>query len=176
MALSLAANLADRELAKSAAKVMVYGIGLSLIVALVIGLIINVDPYSPEIVSRTEVGIFDLVLALASGAAGVLAYTSGVSSALVGVMVAVSLLPPLVTSGMLIGAGNFLPGLAAALLFLANMICINLAGVVVFRIQGIGPLSWWEEARAQKASRYSILALLLLVLLLAGAIVVSREI
>lgn len=176
VALSLAANLADRKLALSAVKVLAFGIGLSLAVALIIGLLIDVDPSSPEIASRTTVDIFDLVLALASGAAGVLAYTSGVSSVLVGVMVAVALLPPLVTAGMLIGAGQFQPGLAAALLFLTNMICINLAGVVVFRIQGIGPLSWWEEANAKKASHYSILALLALVLLLAGAIVASHQI
>jgi uncharacterized hydrophobic protein (TIGR00341 family) len=127
-----------------------------------------VNPQTPEIFSRTEVGLSDIVLALASGAAGALAFTSGLSAALIGVMVAVALLPPLVTLGLLVGAGEFRMALGAMLLFLTNIICVNLAGVATFLFQGIRPLSWWEAAKAKKATYYAIVlwAFLLTVLII----------
>jgi uncharacterized membrane protein len=111
----------------------------------------------------------DVALALASGAAGALAFTTGASSALIGVMVAVALLPPLVTCGLLFGAGHGAMAMGALLLFLTNMICINLAGVATFLLQGIRPLSWWEAKVARKAT---LRAMLLWVVLLAALVIV----
>ncbi len=54
---------------------------------------------------RTKVGLDAIVIALASGSAGVLAFTTGVSTILIGVMVAVALLPPLVALGCIWGQG-----------------------------------------------------------------------
>lgn len=67
-------------------------------------------------------------------------------------MVAVALLPPLVAVGMLAGSGHFLQAMGAFMLFAVNLICVNLAGVVTFIIQGVRPRTWWEAERAKKAS------------------------
>ena len=64
------------------------------------------DLASEELLARTDVGFDGVVLALASGAAAVLSLTSGVASALVGVMVAVALLPPTATLGMMLATGQ----------------------------------------------------------------------
>lgn len=72
-------------------------------------------------------------------------------------MVAVALVPPLVTSGMLLGSGYPAKGFDAFLLVVINMICINLAGVATFLVQGIRPINWWEAARAKKAARMTLL-------------------
>lgn len=85
VALSLAANLSDTELAFKSAKVLLIGVSIALAVSFAAGLVFHIDPASAEISSRTTVDMFDLILALASGAAGSLAFTSGVPSALVGV-------------------------------------------------------------------------------------------
>ena len=61
---------------------------------------------NPEIVNRTFVGWGDIVLALAAGSAGSLAFTTGVSGAVIGVMIAVALLPPLIAAGVLLGLGE----------------------------------------------------------------------
>jgi hypothetical protein len=37
-----------------------------------------------------------------------------------------------------------------------NLICVNLAGVTTFLVQGIHPASWWEKDRAVKATRIAI--------------------
>ncbi len=116
----------------------------------------EVDINTPEILSRTSAGYSDICLALASGCAGVLAFTSGASSTLIGVMVAVALLPPLTVFGILIGSGNFHEALGALLLLATNIICINLAGVTTFISQGIRPNNWWEANKAKQASKKAI--------------------
>jgi len=167
VALSLATTLGDFSLGRSALKTTLLGLAIALALSVSLGLTLEVNPQTPEIFSRTEVGLSDIVLALASGAAGALAFTSGLSAALIGVMVAVALLPPLVTLGLLLGAGEFRMALGAMLLFLTNIICVNLAGVATFLFQGIRPLSWWEAAKAKKATHYAIVlwAFLLTVLI-----------
>ncbi|MDF1678774.1 MAG: DUF389 domain-containing protein [Legionellaceae bacterium] len=63
-----------------------------------------------------------------------------------------ALLPPLVVCGLLLGAGYGVLSLGAFYLFLMNLVCVNLAGVGMFLLQGIRPLSWWEKKRATKAT------------------------
>lgn len=164
VALSLATTLWDTSLIKNSLKTSLAGIFASLGLSVVLGVILDVDPQLSEISSRTSPGLGDIVLALASGSAGALAFTTGISASLIGVMVAVALLPPVVTGGMLLGAGHLSLALGALLLLLSNIICINLAGVVTFLAQGIQPRNWWE---AKKAKKYTARAILLWIFLLA---------
>jgi uncharacterized membrane protein len=60
-------------------------------------------------------------------------------------MVAVAMLPPLVTSGLLLGGGQAPLAVGALSLFLMNLICVNLAGVTTFLVQGIRPATWCRE-------------------------------
>ncbi|MCL7489432.1 MAG: TIGR00341 family protein [Desulfobulbaceae bacterium] len=157
VALSLAVTLGDDELGRNASKTNLAGVVLAFVVSLSIGYFAYVDPNQPEIFSRTIVSYADIILALASGVAGALAFTTGAPAALIGVMVAVALIPPLVTSGMLFGSGFVYKAVDAFLLFLINMICINLAGVVTFLVQGIRPINWWEANKAKKSTRTAVL-------------------
>lgn len=168
VALSLATTLGDYELGTNAIKTNLTGITLSFLVSLAIGFFLNINPHQPEILSRTVVGYGDIILALASGIAGALAFTSGVSTTLIGVMVAVALIPPLVVSGLLLGSGILNKSLDAFLLLTTNMICINLSGMLVFILQGIRPNNWWDAAKAKKATRIaiSIWTVLLIILIL----------
>ena len=150
MALSLATTLADVKLARLSIRTLTIGILLASALSLTLGYLLNVDPGTPEIAARTEVGLGDVGLALASGIAGALFLTIGVSTALVGVMLAVALLPPLVTFGLLIGSGNYDLATDALLLFMTNLICVNLAGVLTFVAQGVWPRAWWEADRARR--------------------------
>jgi len=76
--------------------------------------------------------------------------TTGLSSVLVGVMVAVALLPPLTTAGIMLGAGY--PGLAinAGLLLLVNIVCVNLSAKIVFLSKGVAPRTWYQQQAAKK--------------------------
>lgn len=167
VALSLAATLGDGDLGKNALKTIAAGILFSFVVSVFLGIFLIIDPATPEIQSRTIVSLADIILALASGVAGAMAFTSGMSSALIGVMVAVALMPPLVTSGLLLGAGYFVGAVDAALLLTTNTICINLAGIGTFLAQGIQPINWWEakKAKTMTSKAISVWVFLLLVLL-----------
>ncbi|MEX0856131.1 MAG: TIGR00341 family protein [Gemmatimonadota bacterium] len=167
VALSMATTLADAELAGRAIRANILGAAVALAIAIGIGFFVTLDPTVNEIASRTRVGLPDLGLALAAGSAGALAFTSGVSATLIGVMVAVALLPPLVVFGLLLGAGFPALAMSALLLAVTNVICVNLAGVGTFLAQGIRPLDWWEAERARRAS---IVALVIWIGLL-GALV-----
>jgi len=158
IALSLGTTLGDMDLTKLSLKAIAEGILIALVLSVMLGFLIHVDPNITEITSRTHIGLAHVVLALASGFAGALAFTAGVPASLVGVMVAVALLPPLVTMGLLVGAGLFVQAWGAFLLLLTNMICVNLAGVISFRWQGISPNTWWEENLAKRATNVSLVA------------------
>lgn len=172
MASGLGAALGDLSLLRHALLTSLIGIATTLALSTLIGIWLHVDPATSEVASRTHVNMGDLVVALASGCAGALAFTTGVSVTLIGVMVAVALLPPLVTSGLLFGSGEMILALGALSFFLVNLICVNLASVAIFLIQGVHPLSWWEKDRAVKATRIAIalwtamLAILIAVLVL----------
>ncbi|HHB76506.1 MAG TPA: TIGR00341 family protein [Desulfobulbus sp.] len=172
VAFALANTLGDTELGWNGVKTTLLGLILAIVIGTVIGLAVHVAPDNAAIEARTHLGWSDLLLALASGSAGVLALTGGGKLSLVGVMVAVALMPPLVTGGLLLGSGLYQQGFSALNLALANIICINLAGVVTFHLQGISPSTWWEKDKARRASRRATIVLVVLLLLLAGVLLV----
>lgn len=173
--LALAATLADRKLAWKATLANAGGSGLSLALAVGIGLFLEVDPSIPAIASRSVIDYQSLVLALAAGAAGTLAFTRGLAGAVIGVMVAVALLPPLASAGLLLGAGHLRPAVGAFLLTAGNLVSINLAGVVTFLLQGVRPRTWWEVERAKKAALRAAAVWLALLLALLGIIALGGE-
>jgi uncharacterized hydrophobic protein (TIGR00341 family) len=156
VALALATTLGDFGLMRKALKTNLVGLATALVFAVLVGAVVpEVD--SAEILSRTKAELADIVLALAAGAAGALAFTSGVPATLVGVMVAVALLPPLVTAGLRLAAGDMAHAGGAFLLLMANVICVNLAAVLTFLVRGVGPRTWWEADKAKRATRKAVL-------------------
>jgi uncharacterized hydrophobic protein (TIGR00341 family) len=151
MALALGTTLGDLSMLRRAVLTDFFGIALVILFSIIIGALVHVDTAVAQLASNMRVGMGNIAVALASGCAGALAFTTGVSAMLVGVMVAVSLLPPLVTFGLLLGSGQSDLAVKAFFLFMMNLICINLAGVITFLAQGVRPTTWWEKSRASKA-------------------------
>jgi uncharacterized hydrophobic protein (TIGR00341 family) len=174
VALALAATLADTALARRAAVTGLAGLTVALGLSVAVGALVTVDPTVDAIASRTRPATSDVVLALAAGTAGAFAFTSGFPQAVIGVMVAVALLPPLVIFGLLLGAG--LPALAvgAFLLLALNVVCVNLAGVATFLVQGVRPAGWWEARRARTTVRRAVLVWATLLVVLAAVLWASR--
>ncbi len=171
MGLSLATTLADSDLAKKASKTAAIGILLSFVVSVALGLILTVNPETPQLAARTDIGLLQVVLALAAGSAGALAYTKALSSAVIGVMVSLALVPAIAASGLLIGSAYFTKGFQALVLFFINLICINLSGVLTFITQGFEPSSWWEAGKARRLTKKALIVWLsLLAILIAGII------
>ena len=175
VAMALGVTLGDIKLLRRGTITSLVGMTVTLAVALAVGLTVAIDPLVSAILTRSQVNLSDLVLALAAGSAGTFAFTAGASSAVIGVMVAVALMPPLVAFGMLLGSGHFAMAIGALLLVSANVICIWLSGMATFLMQGVRPRNWWEEARAKTAQRYAIGFSATLLIILAGIIWWTRE-
>jgi len=175
VALCLATTLGDIKLARRAMKANLLGIFVALFFSAVLGFVVDVDTGIHEIKSKTEVSMGDIALALAAGAAAALSFTTRAHSALIGVMVAVALLPPLVVLGLLLGSGEWELAQGALLLLLVNIIGINLSGVMVFLAQGIQPLHWWEANKAKKATRIAVTLWTILLVVLAVVILLSQR-
>ena len=177
LAFALAAALGDLPLMAHALKTGLAGFGLALILAIAIGALgafgpLNID--STELISRTYVDLDGVVLALTSGAAAVLSLTTGLPTALVGVMVAVALLPPTATLGMLLGAGRFDWAVGAGMLLAVNIVCVNLAANLVFMIKGVKPRTWLEKRKARQSNILTIVVWLVSLLVLLASILILR--
>ncbi|MES9882054.1 MAG: TIGR00341 family protein [Sedimenticola sp.] len=168
IALAFAASLGDGKFMLRALKTNISGVALAFGLALTIGMIWPVGLDSQEIVSRTSVGLDDVVLALASGAAAVISLTTGLSTTLVGVMVAVALLPPTATVGLLLGSGQSVLAGGAALMLAVNVICVLLSAMLVLLIRGVKPRTWYEKTQAKQSTTfYTLLWASLLLMLIA---------
>lgn len=170
IALAFATSLGDRQLMWEAFKTDLVGLSIALTVSLFIGLVWPVNLASQEIMARTDVGMDGVALALASGAAAVLSLTTGLSVTLVGVMVAVALLPPTATLGMLLGSGQAGLAVGAALLLAVNLVCVLLAAKVAFLVKGVKPRTWIERNRAKQSVVIYISLWAVLLLALIGVI------
>ncbi len=147
--LALGVTLGDFSLILRALRENILRIGAALVFAVIVGIIFNIDPHVSEIVSRTSISYTDIVIALAAGAAGALALSTGAPATLIGVMVAAALMPPLVVTGMLSALGDYSGALGALQLLAVNLISINLAGVLTFLCVGIRPGSRDDITKAR---------------------------
>ncbi len=173
MALALGTTLGDLKMTRTAIRSNLIGLSLALAISLLFGWFVHPDSMGDEMAARTVVDLGDVLLALASGAAGAIAFTSGAPATIVGVMVAVALLPPTAACGMLAGAGGWGESGRAAVLAATNVVCINLSATGVFFIQGVRPSSsaWIEKDKARKASIKALLMWTIALLALACLIV-----
>jgi len=167
LALALGTALGDTELMWKAFKTGLAGMSLALVLSILIGIFWPLNIESRELLARTYVGLDSAVLAMASGAAAVISLTSGIPSILVGVMVAVALLPPAATMGLMLGAGQTDLAYGAAFLLAVNIVAINLSAKLGFMIQGIKPRTWLEKKKAKQSMQsYIIIWVLTLATLL----------
>ncbi len=172
LAFSLATALGDLSLMWRATKTALAGLGVGFGFAAAIALIIPINLESVELMSRTIIGPEVMILALASGAAAALSMSTGLSSALVGVMVAVALLPPSVASAVFLGVGDYTNAASAALLLAINVVCTVLSAQFIFVWKGVRPRLWMAQQKAAKAVKVN--AALWLTLLAVLVVLASR--
>lgn len=153
LAFGLGTALGDLSLMKNSLKTLFAGVFLAISLSVFMGVVWPFPLTSPELISRTDAGLDSIALAFASGAAAALSLSTGLPSVLVGVMVAVALLPPAATFGLMLGHARIDLAAGAALLLAVNVVSVNLACKLVFLIKGVRPRTWWEKEKANKAMR-----------------------
>ncbi len=172
---ALGTTLGDLKLGWRSLQTTALGVLVSIVLSIAMGAILQAQPEGAEIVGRTTVGMADVALALAAGVGAAMSFTSGLSSSLLGVMVAVALMPPTVAAGLLLGGGHPEEAVGALLLLATNVVCVNLAAVSTFWAQGIRPAQMWEADRAARATKRAIVAWGVLVAGVITLILIARK-
>lgn len=114
----------------------------SIAIAAAIGLFARgaLDPIPAEVMARTRPNLLDLGIAAAAGAAGAYAYVrKQASDALAGAAIAVALVPPLSTVGLMAASMEFRLASGALLLFTVNVAGVLASGAATFLVAGLAP-------------------------------------
>ncbi|MEL7492258.1 MAG: TIGR00341 family protein [Pseudomonadota bacterium] len=174
LAFAFAAALGDAALLFKSARTALSGLAIGAGLSVLFGAFLPINFESPELTARTILGLDTVALALASGGAAALSIAAGLPSALVGVMVAVALLPPSAAAGLYLGGGDLESAFRAAMLLAVNVVCVNLAALSIFAYKGVRPRTWLERVSAGRATRVNIGVLIFLLIVLVAAIALSE--
>jgi uncharacterized hydrophobic protein (TIGR00271 family) len=131
------ATLDFREI-KRTAFALGMGSAISVMLSVVLVSISPVQTITAEIAARTQPTLFDLLVALLSAVAGAYALVRGRGGTVVGVAIAIALMPPLVVVGFGIATWNWTVFAGSLLLFLTNAVTIALTAALVARAYGFG--------------------------------------
>ncbi len=175
MAASVGTVVVDDDLFARGVKLQVVGLAVSIASAAAFAWLVKtvhlIPPFTdvtaiPQVRSRLYPDFLSLVVALGAGVAGAISLTAGISSAIVGVMIAVALIPPAATVGIGIAWGKPVVSLGSGVLVLVNLLSINLAALVVLRYSGYRPTNWFqlEEARGATVRRIGVLVVAIVAL------------
>jgi uncharacterized hydrophobic protein (TIGR00271 family) len=170
LGVSLASVTGRQSLFERASVALLEGALAAIGLSILVGLMGRAMPLTAlgtlpaEVLARTRPTPFDLVIALAGGAAASYALAQpAVSAALPGVAIATALMPPLCTIGIGIAFGRWDVAGGALLLFLTNLTAIALAGIAVFAALGFRPLRAAETAQQVRSSLVTAAILVLVV-------------
>lgn len=172
VALAFGTTVGDLKMVRNSLRTAVVGTLIAFAISVVWGVI---DTGVRDIQHDIFIEYRDIALALTCGFAGVLSLMMGQATSLVGVMVAAALLPPLMRAGLFLGGQLWFPALNSFLIYMANIICVNIAGILTFYLAGIRPKFWWEEKTARKHRVRALLIWTGMLLLLAGTIFLIRR-
>lgn len=129
---------------------LAIGAALAVLFCALVVLVSPLQSVTSEIAARTRPNLFDLGVAIFSGLAGTYAMIRGRQGAIVGVAIAVALMPPLAVMGFGLATWN-LPILGGStFLFMTNLMAIAISAAVLARIYGFGsrlsPKQNWAQA------------------------------
>jgi uncharacterized hydrophobic protein (TIGR00341 family) len=175
MATAVGTVIDDREMFREGLKLQAVGLGIAVVAAAAfagLARVTNVIPPGTDVLAISQVkgrltpDFLSLAVALGAGVAGAASLASGVSAAIVGVMIAAALVPPLGVIGIGIAWG--LPGivLGSTVLVLVNVLSINVTALAVLWYRGYRPDHWFREDDARSATRKRVGALVAAILVL----------
>jgi len=117
----------------------IIGILICIGISFIFGLLPLAMEPTPEMISRSQPNLLDLLVAIFAGLAGAYAMVDErISPSLPGVAIATAIAPPLANSGLCFAMGEIAYGFGSLLLFLANFFSILIASAIIFSATGMG--------------------------------------
>ncbi|MBI2279843.1 MAG: DUF389 domain-containing protein [Bacteroidetes bacterium] len=146
------------------------GLGTAVLISFVIStLYFLITPFGDvqsELIARTRPNLLDVLVAIFSGIALIVAKTqkSTVASAIYGVAIATALMPPLCTAGYGLANGNWVFFLGAFYLFLINSVFITLSTWLVVKYLKFPTTTYMNPKREKKVNRYILFFSIIIIL------------
>ncbi len=155
----------DFELFKKSIKNFSFAILASLVASTVYFALSPVSTAHSELLARTSPTIYDVLIALFGGLAGIVAISSKQKGNVIpGVAIATALMPPLCTAGYGLATGQFSFFFGAFYLFTINTIFIAIASVWISQLLKFPIRTIVDEVQKKKINR--IIALVITIVLL----------
>lgn len=159
MGVGYGAAIADFRLVRLAIANLAVATGASLLASAAYFALTPLAEAHSELLARTSPTIWDVLIALFGGLAGIVASTRREkSNVLPGVAIATALMPPLCTAGYGLSTGNIAYFAGAFYLFFINSVFIAVATFVMVRAMRLPEIAQVDEAASRRTHRWLALA------------------
>ena len=154
MGIGLSVGLNDFELMKRSFKSFLVATAFSVATSTSFFLISPIDEAQSELLARTSPTIYDVLIALFGGLAGVVAFsTKEKGNVIPGVAIATALMPPLCTAGFGLATGNLVYFLGAFYLYFINSVFISVATFIGVRVMHFHKKEFVDVTRERTVRR-----------------------
>jgi uncharacterized hydrophobic protein (TIGR00271 family) len=158
MGIGLGVGINDFELIKKAFKNLAIAAVISVLTSALYFFISPLSDAQSELLARTTPTIWDVLIALFGGLAGIVATTrKNASNVIPGVAIATALMPPLCTAGFGIATGSFSFFFGAFYLFFINSVFISLSSYIIVRFLNFQKTTLLDSIKETRVRRYILL-------------------
>lgn len=155
MGFGLGIGIHDFDLIKRSFKNFSVATLFSVITSTLFFLLSPFSEAQSELLARTQPTIYDVLIALFGGLAGIVASSSRLKGNVIpGVAIATALMPPLCTAGFGLATGNLYYFLGAFYLYFINTVFISFATFMVVRLMKFPKKAFLDKKREKKVTRY----------------------
>ncbi len=163
--IGLSIGISDDNLFRRAIRNYLIATLVSILVATLYWLLTPLDEAQSELLARTQPTLYDVMIALCGGAAGILALsTRGNGNVIPGVAIATALMPPLCTAGYGLATAQWSYFFGAFYLYFINSVFIGLATLVGVRMLRFTRRQYLDQKRTNRVHRHVVLIAILALL------------
>ena len=155
--MGLAVGIDDFDLLKRSVRNYLLATVISVITATIYFTLSPLSEAQSELLARTSPTLYDVLIAIFGGAAGILALcTKGKGNVIPGVAIATALMPPLCTAGYGLAVGEMSFFLGAFYLYFINTVFIALSTFIGVRLLRFQRRTFADAAALQRVRKYII--------------------
>ena len=133
----------------------VFGLLISIGTGILLGIVVLIFFAPPiitlEMLARGFPSFFDLIVAVCAGVAVGIGITGSIKTSLIGVAIAVALMPPAVNIGLAMMYNDPQLSLGSFILLIMNIIAINICAIIVFKLKKVTKVTkayiFWEGTK-----------------------------
>ena len=163
---------------RQALKNFSFAVGASLFTSMLYFVVSPISTAHSELLARTSPTIYDVLIALFGGLAGIVAITSKQKGNVIpGVAIATALMPPLCTAGYGLATGQFTYFFGAFYLFTINTVFIALSSVAISQLLKFPIRTILEDSQRKRVNQgiSVVIVLILIPSIYFGYLLVQKE-